>query len=216
MKTFETLVMYFVSIFLIWNIIPMLVVACLPGVPSNHKVKAIKCFISAAFRGVACLIPNFTAPVVVPIALMFTKYEDDSLPKIFSWWNNDVGISGDQPEGTETYYAPGYDRRSFVARFIWLGLRNRASRLALVMGHTYQPGEYDDSEDWGDPKTGRDHEGWALNRRGPVYQLYYIKKLGDKFCFRMNYGFKVWAGEGDKRPTAMVVNITASVLSFKG
>lgn len=215
MKTFETLVMNFVLIFLIWNIIPMLVVACLPGVPGKHKLKAIGNFISAAFRGVTGFL-GFLAPIVVPIALLFTKYEDDDLPKGFRWYSNDVSINGDQPEGAETYYAPGYDRRSFVARFIWLGLRNRASKLALLMGHTYVPGEYEDAENWGDPKTGRDHEGWALNRRGPVYQLYYIKKLGDKFCFRMNYGFKVWAGVGDKRATAMVVNITASVLSFKG
>lgn len=207
--------MYFILIVLLWNIIPLIVVSTLPGVPSNHKTKAIKCFIGAAFRGLTGFL-GFLAPVVVPFILLFTKYEDNDLPKGFRWFDNEIGLNGDQPEGAETYYAPGHDRRSFIARYIWIGFRNRASKLAYNMGHEYQPGEYDDSEDWGDPKTGRDHEGWALNRRGPVYQLYYIKKLGDKFCFRMNYGFKVWAGEGDKRPTAMVVNITASVLSFKG
>jgi len=84
------------------------------------------------------------------------------------------------------------------------------------LGHTYAAGEYDDAQSWGDPATGRDHEGWSLNRRGPAWQLYIVKRLGSKLCLRVNYGYKVWAGPGDHRPVAMVVNITASLISWEG
>lgn len=210
------------GIVLAWNLLPLLWVACLPRVPWAHKRRAMVSLTGAAFKGTFVLVPNLLAPLVVPVALLFTRREADRLPALFAWWDNDVSINGDLPAywtldyAGDTYYAPGHGPRSFVARFVWLGSRNRASALAVRLGHTWAPGEYADAEHWGDPATGRDHAGWTLNRRGPVYQLYAVKRLG-RLCLRTNVGHKVWAGSGgDARATAMVVNIALSLISWEG
>lgn len=202
-------------IFIGWHLMPHLMVWLLP-VPWRAKLQASGSLLVSAVRGSLVFVPSLIAPLVVPLALLFTRREDDHLPALFLWWDNDVSINGDQAEGDETYYAPGHDRRSFWARYVWLGWRNRASRLAIILGHAYRPGEHDDAQTWGDPATGRDHEGWALNRRGSVWQFYAVKRLSNGLCLRINYGFKVWAGPGDRRPVAMVINITASVLTWQG
>lgn len=205
---------------LAWNIVPLLVLARLP-VPWQVKLQAARSLLSAAGRGLGALLPDLLAPLVVPIALLGLSRDAERLPSWARWWDNDVSINGDQLEGAPVYYLPEFlrcfgDRRSFLARWWWLGLRNRASALSLALGHAYGPGEYQDAQHWGDPAVGRDHEGWTLNRRGPAWQLYVVHRLSDGLCFRLNYGFKVWANEGDKRPTAMVVNIAASVLRWRG
>jgi hypothetical protein len=202
-----------------WNLAPLVMLSFLP-VPSDVKRKAALSLLVASWRGLRVIIPALIAPLVVPLALVTMDRADNRLPRWARWWDNDVSVNGDRPEywdedytGT-TYYANAHPR-SFWARYVWLGWRNRASALSLSLGHRYTPGEYEDAQDWGDPKTGRDHAGWALNRRGPAWQLYVIKRLG-RLCFRLNYGFKVWSAEGDHRPVAMVVNISASVLRWTG
>lgn len=202
-------------IVLLWNLIPLLIVACLPGVPWAHKLRAIASLAAAGAKGLLVLLPDLLAPLVVPIALVFTQREDDHLPRLFAWWDNDVSINGDRPDLEEAYYAPGHHVRSRWARFVWLGLRNRASALSIRLGHAYQPGEYDDAECWGDPAVGRDRAGWTLNRRAGVYQLYAVKRMG-RMCTRTNVGHKIWNGPGDQRPVAMVVNITCSLISWTG
>lgn len=205
-------------IIVVWNLVPVILTASLP-VPLQTKIDAIRCFMfDSCPKGLAVLLPDLLAPIVVPIALLFTKREDDHLPKLFSWWDNDVSINGDREEywasdytGT-TYYAKAHPR-SFWARFVWLGFRNRASRLSQMLGYTHKEG--DTREQFGDPKTGRDHEGWALNRAGDVYQVYLVKKLGP-LCVRINYGYKVWGILGDGRKTANVVNISFSLISWTG
>lgn len=203
---------YLIAALAAWNLAPIVALAFLP-VPSWAKARAARSMLRAAALGLLVIVPALLAPVVVPLALLFTPREANALPWLFRWWDNDVSINGDQPEGAETYYALGHDRRSFWARYVWLGWRNRASRLAIILGHRYRPGEYDDAQSWGDPKTGRDHEGWSLNRRGAAWQLYAVRFLPAGLCLRSNYGFKVWAGPGDRRPVACVVNVTASILA---
>lgn len=157
---------------------------------------------------------------MVPIALLFTPREADHLPDWARAWDNDVSINGDRPEywplnyqGT-TYYAKAHPR-SFWARYVWLGWRNRASKAGLQLGYTYTDADAADREHWGDPMVGRDREGWTLNRVGKVFQLYIVRRVGDKLCFRLNFGHKIWSF-GDGRPVAMVVNIAASLLRWKG
>lgn len=203
---------------LVWNVAPILVLWTRPGIPARHKARGTVSLIGAALKGLLVVIPSALAPFVVPLALLQTKREAEFLPHWARWWDNDVSINGDQPEGAETYYAPGHDRRSFWARYVWLGWRNRASHLALILGHRWNiyTREYDDSQSWGDPGIGRDtHGGWVVNRRGSVYQMYAIKKVG-KLCLRLNFGHKVWSGAGDKRPVANVVNIALTVLPWRG
>ncbi len=199
-----------------WNLAPHLMVWTRPGVPAQAKRHASRDLLVASGRGMLALLPDLLAPIVMLLVLPFVPRKAEHLPGLFVWWDNDVSINGDQREGGETYYAPGHDRRSFWARWVWLGWRNRASRLSQMLGHRWHPGEYGDWQSWGDPRTGRDHAGWSLNRRGSRWQMYLTAQLPLGFCFRLNYGFKVWAGEGDHRPVANVVNIAASILRWRG
>jgi hypothetical protein len=101
------------------------------------------------------------------------------------WWDNDVSINGDHqvpatladtPEARAAcYYAPGHHPRSFHARWVWLGLRNRASALAAMLGRKLTPAEVQDADTWGDETIGKTKEGWCVRRNGPLYQLYIIR-----------------------------------------
>ncbi|MDB5850956.1 MAG: hypothetical protein JWP29_4708, partial [Rhodoferax sp.] len=192
----------------LWNVAPLILVALLPGVPAKHKLRAIVSLASAAPKGLAILLPDLLAPIVVALALIGLKREAESLPRWARWWNNDISINGDRPEywpldyTGATYYSSS-EPRSFRARWVWLGLRNRGSALSLTLGHTYAPGEYEDSEYWGDGATGRDHAGWTLNRRARVYQVYAVRQLG-KLCLRTNVGHKIWYRDDVPRATAPV------------
>jgi hypothetical protein len=207
-------------IILAWNLAPLVLLAALP-LPAPHKRRAALSLLQAAGKGLMVLLPDLLAPVVVPIALLQTKREDEHLPRWARWWDNDVSINGDWPQyldpayAGDTYYAPGHHPRSFWARYVWLGWRNRASWLSQRLGHRWKVAEYHDAQSWGDPLTGGDHEGWAVHRRGRVYQLYAIKRLG-RLNLRINWGHKVWAGAGDGRPVANIVNITFSLKRAKG
>lgn len=216
-----TFLLVVLAIVLVWNMIPNVLIWTV-DIPTKDKFKAMKCFMFSAFpRGLMVFIPDILAPIVVPIALLFTKREDDKLPKLFEWWDNDVSINGDQPQywpldyDGVTYYANAHPR-SFKARYVWLGLRNRASRAAQMAGYNY-PNGVDDKERrvFGDIATGRDHEGWVVNNLDDIYQLYIVKKISSKMCIRINYGFKIWE-KPQGRTTAMVVNIGFSALSYKG
>lgn len=199
---------------LAWAITPMLVLAFLP-IPPRHRLLGALSFAQAAVKGWLVLPAVLVSPIVVPIALLFTPREANELPAWARWWDNDVSINGDRPDLTEAYYAPGYDVRSYWARFVWLVGRNRASWLAQELGYRYRLGDQVDRDTWGDALTGRDHEGWTVNRCAGVYQLYIVKRLGARLCLRVNVGHKIWAGY-DLRPVAMVVNITASLMSWEG
>jgi hypothetical protein len=203
-----------------WNLAPCLMLAALPGVPWRHKLRGAASLLGAAARGLLVLLPDLLAPVVVPFALLATPRNADHLPRWAWWWDNDVSINGDRPEywaadytGT-TYYARAHPR-SIWARWVWLGLRNRASALSLALGHRYTEADKTDREHWGDMATGRDHAGWTLNRVGRCYQLYRVRRIGQALCLRVNVGYKLWAF-GDGRAVAMVVNITASVIRWTG
>lgn len=62
-------------------------------VPNKSKIAA--CYFEAWIKNCLTIIPDLTAPIVVPVALLFTKREDNYLPKLFTWWDNDASINGD-------------------------------------------------------------------------------------------------------------------------
>lgn len=165
------------------------------------------------------IIPfSFVAPLVVPVALLFAARTDEKLPAVFRFWDNDVSINGDQGPDAPTYYCPGWDRRSYGARLVWL-LRNRCSWMAQdLLGHKWQGWELSDRQSWGDiGLASRDREGVTVNRAGAVMQLYCIWKIpGLPLCFRLNMGYKVWAAPGDGRPIASAVHIPWSILRWRG
>ena len=173
---------------------------------------------------------------MVPFALLGCRWESENLPRWARWWDNDVGLNGDNfpvwrwdealgrgvhepvpladtPEiRALCYWAPGHHPRSFYARWIWLGLRNRASALAVTLG---QPADYSKPvQEWGDPATGRDHAGWLLREHAGLYQFYATRQLG-RLCLRTNYGYKV-GFTSFHRERLPVVCITASLLRWKG
>lgn len=213
------------AILLAWNIAPLVALSSFP-VPTSVKLRAVPSLLSAAVRGLLTIIPSFplvSMPVVF-VALLGTKREAEKLPGWAWMWDNDVSINGDR--GDEVYWLPKFllwlpvrwrDNRSFLARWWWLGIRNRASRLSQVLGHHWTPEEYADHEHWGTiTDFGDNMEGWALNRRGPAWQVYLFERMGGRRCFCMNYGFKVWQEEGDLRDVANIANVSASFPSWKG
>ena len=209
-----------------WNISPVVMLCALP-IQARHKLRGSISLLGAACKGLLVLPANLLAPVVVPVALMFTPREANSLPKWAAWWNNDVSINGDHqvpapledtPEiRAACYYAPGHHPRSFYARWVWLGLRNRASALAVSLGKRIPtPDLLSDADTWGDPATNRNHAGWLVLRNGPVYQLIIVKRISSGLCLRVNYGHKLNLVRAHGREVAMVINISISVLSWKG
>ena len=221
---------------LAWCIVPVIAVLALPGVPWKHRAKAAWCFLPAAFRGALVIVPALLAPLIVPVALLFTKWGDDQLPRMFRWWDNDVSINGDAgltwsqdpvtgigkpdrvPEDDTAdvralcYWANGHHPRSRWARFVWLGLRNRASWLAAQLGVKSDLSA--PVQCWGNTDAGRDIEGWYLLENSGAYQFFRTQRIG-KLCLRTNYGYKVnhhYMG----RARLPVVNVTFSLLRWKG
>lgn len=220
-----------IIVFLTWNIVPFILLWRL-DVPAAVRRGASRSFADALLRGLVILPADLLAPVVVPVALLGTKWEDDRLPRWARWWDNDVSINGDlrEPDGSlspvpvedalsveaspiilRNYWAKGHHPRSRWSRYVWLGWRNRASWLAMRLGRRFVDAPV---RHWGDPATGNGHPGWTLNEHNGVYQLYIVRKLGS-LQFRFNWGFKVWGGPALGRTYAPVVNITASLKRWR-
>lgn len=208
-----------------WNIAPVLMLCALP-IPMRHKLRGSVSLLWAACKGLFVLPADLLAPLVVPVALLFTPREADSLPRWARWWDNDVSINGDHqvpapledtPEiRAACYYAPGHHPRSFYARWVWLGLRNRASALSVALGHKMRPHEWTDADTWGDDTINRSRAGWCVRRNGGVYQLSIVRPIGAGLCLRVNTGHKLELVRRHNRSVAMVVNISVSILSWKG
>lgn len=215
-----------VAFLALWCLTPSVAVLLLPGVPLKHRLSAAVSFLGASARGLLMLVPDLLAPIVVPIALLGCRWGSEHLPRWARWWDNDVGLNGDRfPEGATTvpledtpearalcYYAPGHHGRSFWARYVWIGLRNRASNLALLLGRPADPAA--PVQTWGDVAASRAHEGWFLREHNGSYHLHFVKRLG-RLCWRTNVGHKVFFVELG-RPVLPVVGITFSLISWKG
>lgn len=196
-----------ITLLVLWYLIPHIVLYMYP-VPKVHKQ-----FLVLSLKSLLILIPGFLAPVVVPVALLFTKWEDDQLPALFKWWDNDVSINGDHKEDwaldnkSNAYYADA-PPRSFWARYVWLGWRNRCSKLVEMLGYEYLPGEFESRKTLGDTLTSRSHEGYRFTYTENISQLMIVKRLG-KVCLRFNWGYKFF-----DKPITPSATITMSILSF--
>lgn len=219
------------AVLALWVLAPIVLLWTLP-VSVAHRAKATLCFLDAAARWLIGLPLDLLAPFVVPIILIFTKREANRLPGFWdTLWGNDSSINGDNwgwtpgPDGVgipvpapETdeeaiarcYWAPGHHPRSWWARFVWLGLRNRASRFAVVTGRAVEgpvvhlAGIYDPD---------RHNAGYELCVRDGTYQLFKVVKLG-RLALRINVGFKIRPVWSFARAPA--VYITFSLLRWKG
>lgn len=87
----------------------------------------------------------------------------------------------------DAYYARGHRPRSFWARYVWLGWRNRASALSLALGREVPVRPVVLA---GDPDIGTDREGFTLFACGDTYGYRSIRKVGP-FVLIRHYGFKL-------------------------
>jgi hypothetical protein len=141
-------------------------------VPDEIKQAGKDQFWLVSLKAIAIIPLDLISPLVVAILLLFTKWEDEELPLLNSIWGNDVSINGDvrwpggrvplentQEAIDSCYWAPGHHPRSYYARWVWLGLRNRASNLSLGLGKQINP-DYSNLNRW---VSAPDHfDGWGI------------------------------------------------------
>lgn len=123
-------------------------------------------------------------------------------------------ISYDDPRyGGDAYYAEGHHPRSFYARWVWVGLRNRASKLSKDLGVRVegQPEVISGSMD-----IGRRQEGHFVLKYGDAYHYKCFKRLGP-FVLIRSYGHKLEIPYRLQRPGgAAATAIGRSLKRWKG
>jgi uncharacterized membrane protein len=191
------------------------------SVPATHYKYAVRSIWSAWWKNLLTMPFDLTAPVVVPIALLFTKWEAERLPRFFRMWDNEVNLNGDigSPTGPgpvpldpksrwaidNCYWAPGHHPRSRWARYVWIGLRNRASWPAWRLGYRKRAGDAEHRWSSGNPDAGK---GWTLDVVGERCRFRYRDAP-----LRIHYGYKV--GGADWQAPGNVVAIGFSLRKFK-
>lgn len=192
-----------------------------PAVPAEHYKYAKSSIWQAWWKNLLTMPFDLTAPIVVPIALIFTKWEAERLPGLFRMWDNEVNLNGDigSPTGPgrvpldkdnewaikHCYWARGHHPRSRWARYVWIGLRNRATWPAWRLGYRKQPGDAEHKWVSGNPDQGK---GWILEVVGKKCRFRYRDAP-----LRIHYGYKV--GGLDWQAPGNVVAIGFSLRKFK-
>lgn len=178
--------------------------------------EAVACFERVRQIDRSVRLYDASAPLVMLIALLFTPRSAEKLPKIFSKWDNDVSINGDgwgqfvdgkwvradsgaypdvpwvsysDPAYTgDAYYAKGHHPRSYWARYIWLGWRNRASKISQEKGIVAKKADIELVS--GDIDVGTRKEGYFFLKHGNDYHYKSFKRIG-KFVMIRSIGFKL-------------------------
>lgn len=184
-----------------------------PYVLSRAKSAAQVNFFRSWGCSLLAFLPDILAPVVVPFALLFTSWKAETLPSIFRWWDNDASINGDirtddpydglggwalwpvpldksnEEAIRRCYWAPGHHPRSFFARWVWLGLRNRASYLNVAFGKQFGGMLEVATNEGEDGSSATLRYGISTSGR-PMLSLMVLKPLGP-FVLRSYYGYKI-------------------------
>lgn len=84
----------------------------------------------------------------------------------------------------DAYYCRGHHPRSFIARYVWLGWRNRASELSWQCGADV----CERPRDIAGPGVG--DTGWVLRQSRDLFQWHSMEKLG-QWRVRRNIGYKL-------------------------
>lgn len=109
-------------------------------------------------------------------------------------------VTYDDPRyGGHAYYAKGHHPRSFWARYVWLGWRNRAVQASMDRALRIDEPEHLVA---GDAATSQRHPGVCLKRAGGAWLFLGIEPLGP-FVIRRHYGWKVYDAPGPCRPVAI-------------
>ena len=190
----------------------------LPDVPGHLKPAILDCMDQAEDADKATWPYDLTAPLVMLVALAFTKRDADRLPRLFRKWDNNVSLNGDghgwkdaagkwhhgrdgavPPPGTimlsysdpayagDAYYAEGHHPRSYWARYIWVGLRNRASQLSVDKGRDVAARPICIS---GSADISRTRPGHFLLKQGDTYHYKSFRNIGP-FCLIRSYGYEL-------------------------
>lgn len=199
----------FVGIFLLATQ-PFTVILQVLTKPVPDKGKIALQFLWVWVKSLFMLPATLMAPVFVIPMLWFTKWQDEHLPDACRFFDNDASINGDVRTDDPTdgkggwelktvpyeednqsaidmcYWAKGHHPRSFYARWVWIGLRNRCSMGAIMLGKKISDYE---TKTYGDLLTENGHSGHLLTVVDSTYRYYSITKLGP-FCIRTNYGYK--------------------------
>ena len=114
------------------------------------------------------------------------------------------------------YWAKGHHPRSRWARWIWMGIRNRAQRASYDLGDVYTP-KVTTSWKYVAPDG---NEVIEVYRNGDAWQIMRVKRVLKYLMLRQNVGFKVaniWSEGLAARPGHQIrMSTTAITFSLKG
>ena len=202
------------------------------GVPETLQPEALASLERAEEIASRVAPYKWTAPLVMAWVVPRLAWDAEALPARYAKWDNDISINGDPwpwaqradgswyrhapledtPEArAQCYWAEGHHPRSRWARYVWLGWRNKASKLAKDLGAPIgAPIAF-----WGDEKVGRAHPGVCVYRMGDAWQIMAVEKKGP-FIVRRNVGWKINNVLHNQHTVANVTWITWSLLKWKG
>lgn len=213
-------------------------IEALTDVPAHIKTDLIECIYAARDADRKTWVYDLSAPLVMLLVLPWIKRSADKLPKLFRNWDNDVSMNGDgwgwqdsdgtwydtrikpAPEGAllvshsdpayggDCYYAKGHHPRSFWARYIWLGWRNRASLMSLELGEPVAETPTLISGSMAIHRGGP--YGHFLLKHGDCYHYKSIQKWHG-FALIRSYGYKLEIAYHMGRDTAAAVAIGRSL-----
>lgn len=160
-------------------------------------------------------------------------FEAEALPERWKAYDNDVSINGDRgvwlwadnKEGTYAELQPcplddsamqysywsTHHPRSKWHRWLWLGTRNMASRLASDAGPAITPEMRPRLRWWGDKDTDRGHPGVLVSELDGHWSIYSVAKAPLGFVVRRNVGVKLGLAVNGLRRRAPLVLIKFSM-----
>lgn len=136
---------------------------------------------------------KLSAPLVMAWVVPRLPWEAENLPAKYAKWDNDISINGDpwgwaqRPDGSwyrpapledtpeareKCYWAKGHHPRSKWARYVWLGWRNKASKLAHDLGEPMGA----PISTWGDEEVSRANPGVCVYRMGECWQIMSVER----------------------------------------
>lgn len=202
------------------------------GVPETLQPEALASLQRAEEIASRVAPYKWTAPLVMAWVVPRLAWDAEALPARYAKWDNDISINGDPwpwaqradgswyrhapledtPEArAQCYWAEGHHPRSRWARYVWLGWRNRASKLAHDLG---APSGAPIAL-WGDEKVSRSHAGVCVYRMGDCWQIMSVERYGP-LIVRRNVGWKINNVRDNQHTVANVTWIAWSPLRWKG
>lgn len=164
-------------------------------------------------------------------------FEAEALPERWKAYDNDVSINGDRgvwlwadnKEGTYAELQPcplddsamqysywsTHHPRSKWHRWLWLGTRNMASRLASDAGPAITPEMRPRLRWWGDKDTDRGHPGVVVHELDGHWQIHSVEPWYFGLVVRRNVGVKLSMAVPGLRRRAPLVLIKFSLISGK-